>query len=104
MTMIMVNIHQLKARLSEFLDHVQRGERVVICNRNHPVAEMLPIEQKRTIPRPTDAGPYRFDLPDAFFEPMPEDFLAAVESGQVFPGRPARAARVAESKPPYRSK
>jgi prevent-host-death family protein len=101
MTMIMVNIHQLKARLSEFLEHVKRGERVVICHRNQPIAEMVPLEQKRSAPRPIGGGPYQYDVPDTFFEPMPEDFLTAVESGPVFPDRRIDRPRVAESKPPY---
>lgn len=79
----MVNIHQLKARLSEFIEHVQHGERVVICNRNEPVAEMVAVERKRSNPRPTGGGPYRYGLPDTFFEPMPQDFLTAVETVAV---------------------
>jgi hypothetical protein len=31
MTMIMVNIQEAKAKLSEFVDAVERGERVLIC-------------------------------------------------------------------------
>lgn len=38
MVMNKVNIHQIKARLSEFLELVERGERVLICRRNPPVA------------------------------------------------------------------
>ena len=52
MTMIVVNIHEAKAKLSEYLDKVAAGERVVICKRNHPVAELRAVEQKRTEPRP----------------------------------------------------
>jgi hypothetical protein len=40
MTMIMVNIFEAKAKLSEYLEAVARGERVLICNRNRPVAEL----------------------------------------------------------------
>ena len=43
MTMIMVNIHEAKARLSEYLEAAERGERIVICKRNQPVAELKPI-------------------------------------------------------------
>jgi prevent-host-death family protein len=98
--MTVVNIHELKARLSEYVDRAQQGDRILICKRNQPVAELLAIEQKRTEARPIGGGPYRYDVPDAFFEPMPDDFLNAVESGPLFPDRAARPSRVAEPKAP----
>jgi antitoxin (DNA-binding transcriptional repressor) of toxin-antitoxin stability system len=39
-TMIQVNITELKARLSHYLRLVQAGETVVVCERNRPVAEI----------------------------------------------------------------
>ena len=94
MTMIMVNIHDAKAKLSEYLDAVARGDRVVICKRNQPVAELRAIEQKRTEPRPIGGGPYSFTVPDSFFEPMPEAWLAEFYNGPIFPemGKPSRVA------------
>ena len=104
MTMIVVNINEVKAKLSEYLDAVARGERVLICKRNQPVAELRPVEQKRTEPRMLGPGPYTFDVPDTFFEPMPDEFLEAFESGSVFPeASAAKPSRVAESKASYRS-
>jgi prevent-host-death family protein len=100
--MIVVNINEVKAKLSEYLDAVAKGERVLICKRNHPVAELRPVEQKRTEPRMLGPGPYKFDVPDTFFEPMPDEFLDAFESGSVYPATPpAKPARVAESSPTY---
>lgn len=94
MTMIIVNIHDAKAKLSEYLDAVARGERVVICKRNQPVAELHAVSQKRTEPRPIGAGPYHFAVPDSFFAPMPDEFLDTFESGSVYPvaERPSRVA------------
>lgn len=76
MTMIMVNVHEAKAKLSEFLDAVAAGERVVICNRNRPVAELRAVEQTRTEPRPI-GGTKGIVIPPSFFEPLPEDLLRA---------------------------
>jgi prevent-host-death family protein len=99
MTMIVVNIHEVKARLSEYLEAVSKGERVLICKRNQPVAELRAVEQKRTEPRLIGGGPFHFDVPDSFFEPMPDEVLDAFESGPVFPaGKPAPS-RVAETRP-----
>ena len=96
MTMIVVNIHEAKAKLSEYLDAVAKGERVLICKRNQPVAELRAVEQKRTEPRPIGGGPHHFEVPDSFFEPMPDDFLDAFESGPVYPEIRPSTSRVAE--------
>jgi antitoxin (DNA-binding transcriptional repressor) of toxin-antitoxin stability system len=103
MTMLIVNIYEVKAKLSEYLDAVGRGERVLICKRNTPVAELRAIDSKRTEPRPIGGGPYRFPVPAAFFTPMPDEWLAELESGPVFPpaGGPAKPSRAAERSPTY---
>ena len=93
--MIVVNIHEAKAKLSEYLDAVAKGERVLICKRNQPVAELRAVEQKRTEPRPIGGGPHHFEVPDSFFEPMPDDFLDAFESGPVYPEARPSTSRVA---------
>jgi prevent-host-death family protein len=100
MVMIMVNIHQAKARLSEFLEAVERGEQVWICKRNQPVAELRPLAGKRTKPRPLGGGQHTFDVPKAFFEPMSDEWLDDVETAPVYSGpAPKRASRVAERSP-----
>lgn len=97
MTTFMVNIAEAKARLSEFLDAVARGERVVISKRNRPVAELRPIAGARETPRPVEGARGRFEVPDAFFEPLPEDLLGAFEG---VADHSSGAARVAEPVPP----
>lgn len=102
MVMIMVNIHQAKARLSEFIDAVERGEQVWICKRNQPVAELRPVPGKRTKPRPLSPGPHVFDVPPTFFEPMSDEWLDEVESGPVYPAPASRrASKVAEQSSSY---
>ena len=41
--MIHANIAEVKSRLSHFLRLVKGGERVMICDRNKPVAELVPV-------------------------------------------------------------
>jgi antitoxin (DNA-binding transcriptional repressor) of toxin-antitoxin stability system len=102
MTMIMVNIHEAKAKLSEYLEAVARGERVLICKRNQPVAELRAMPAQRTEPRPVGGGPHAFNVPKSFFEAMPDDWLADFESGPVYPDvKPKRRSRVAEHRAIY---
>jgi antitoxin (DNA-binding transcriptional repressor) of toxin-antitoxin stability system len=41
--MRMVNISNLKARLSAHIQLVRKGEEVVVCDRHQPVAKIVPI-------------------------------------------------------------
>jgi prevent-host-death family protein len=41
-----VNISDLKARLSAHLQLVKDGEEVLICDRNHPVARIVPCRME----------------------------------------------------------
>ena len=79
MVMIMVNIHGAKARLSEYLEAAASGERVLICKRNQPVAELRPVAAARTELRPLGGAKGRLVVPDAFFEPLPADILDGFE-------------------------
>ena len=96
MTMIVVNIHEAKAKLSEYVDAVAAGERVLICRRNRPVAELRPVSQARETPRPIGGARGRFTVPAAFFEPLPDEVLEGFGAGG---SRPAPASRVAEARP-----
>ena len=69
MVMIRVNVHEVKAKLSEFLSRIEAGEVVMICRRNVPVAELraVPSPLKRERPRGLAKG--TFKVPGSFFEP-----------------------------------
>lgn len=41
---IHVSVTEAKARFSELLAHVERGERIVITRRGRPVAMLIPYE------------------------------------------------------------
>ncbi|HEX7409233.1 MAG TPA: type II toxin-antitoxin system prevent-host-death family antitoxin, partial [Candidatus Binatia bacterium] len=43
-TMKRTNVYGLKARLSAYLAEVRSGETVVVCDRNHPIARLVPID------------------------------------------------------------
>jgi antitoxin (DNA-binding transcriptional repressor) of toxin-antitoxin stability system len=75
--MKIVNVHEAKAHLSEYLAQVEAGETIVIARRNKPVAEMRPltqsVEKKR---RPIGLAKGMGKVLPSFFEPMSEEELA----------------------------
>ena len=77
-----VNVVEAKAGLSKLLARVKRGETVIICNRNRPVAELRPVRASRTRPRPLGLARGSFVVPDSFFEPLPDELLRAFEGGE----------------------
>jgi antitoxin (DNA-binding transcriptional repressor) of toxin-antitoxin stability system len=44
-----------------------------------PVAEVQPVSPQRTKPRELGFAKGQFKVTDAFFEPLPDDILAAFE-------------------------
>lgn len=92
--MKMVNIHDAKARLSEYLELVEAGERVLICRRNEPVAELRLVPAARKQARPL--GGTALDIPAAFFEPLPE---AEIDAFYLDVEHTSSAA--AETRPPF---
>lgn len=85
MTMIMVNIYEAKARLSALLEQVAAGDRVLICKRNQPMAELRRIEPSRRLPRPIGPAKGLVEILPAFFEPLPDEVIEAFEGGTVYP-------------------
>ena len=100
MTMILINIHEAKAKLSEFVEAVRNGERVLICRHNRPVAELTAVEETATDPRDlTPMYPGATLMTPGFFEPLTAEELAAWGAPT-----PAASGRVAEGRAPYSAK
>jgi antitoxin (DNA-binding transcriptional repressor) of toxin-antitoxin stability system len=81
MTMFRVNIHEAKANLSKYIDAAERGETVVICHRNLPVAELRALPHPGKKARPIGLARAQFKVPARFFEPLPEELLTAFRGG-----------------------
>ncbi len=74
--MIKLNIHKAKTHLSQYLSRLASGEKIIICKRNIPIAELipiLPIERKAN--RPIGLAKGQFTVPEEFFKPLPADIL-----------------------------
>lgn len=82
MSDIVLNIHEAKTNLSQYLNSMTRDDRIILCKRNRPIAEvrLLPEATARK-PRRLGLARGEFTVPDSFFEPLPPDVLDAFEGG-----------------------
>jgi len=80
MSTIMLNMHEAKTRLSEVIANLKPGDRIVLCRRNRPVAEIRPLPAATLEPRPVGLGKGNAVVPPSFFEPLPEEILSAFEA------------------------
>lgn len=77
--MIRLNIHEAKTHLSKYLDQLAKGETIVLCKRNTPVAEIRPLAAPRTTRRPIGLAKKKLKISKKFFDPLPGDLLDAFE-------------------------
>ncbi len=79
MVMIRINLHEAKANLSRYLTMVEEGETILVCRRNVPVAELRAVSRPAADPRPIGLASEEFEVPESFFEPIPEELVEAFE-------------------------
>ena len=60
--MIKLNIHEAKTHLSKYLSKLEQGEKIVLCKRNVPIAEIVPIIKTSNGPRPIGLAKARVTL------------------------------------------
>jgi antitoxin (DNA-binding transcriptional repressor) of toxin-antitoxin stability system len=75
--MIRLNIHEAKTHLSRYLARLAKGETILLCKRNVPIAEIRPLPPERNKPRPVGLGKGTFQVPPDFFDPLPDEMLEA---------------------------
>lgn len=78
--MLSLNINEIKTHFSNYLAKVSHGETVVVCKRNVPIAEIKPIAAPLNKKRPIGLAGKEypdFKIGNAFFEPLPDDIVAA---------------------------
>ena len=80
--MILLNINEIKTHFSSYLAKVSKGETIVVCKRNKPIAEIKPITVLPDKKRPIGLAGKEytdFQIDDAFFDPLPDDIAAAFQ-------------------------
>ena len=75
--MVTVNVHEAKTHLSRLLKQVEAGEEVTIARNGKPVARLVSSKKRGKRKPGSMAG--LFTVPDSFFDPLPEEELAAWE-------------------------
>lgn len=77
--MVRLNVHDAKTHLSRWLERLVDGEEdvVVLCKRNVPIAEIRALPKQRAGKRPIGLAKGKVRVPKSFFDPLPDDLLAA---------------------------
>ncbi|MFP3869847.1 MAG: type II toxin-antitoxin system Phd/YefM family antitoxin [Syntrophobacteria bacterium] len=75
--MIRLNIHEAKTHLSRYLKRLAKGEKILLCKRNIPIAEIRPLPPERKSARPIGLAKAEFQVPPEFHEPLPAEILAS---------------------------
>ncbi len=73
--MDVVKVQHAKTHLSSLLVAVERGEEFVIARGDVPVARLVPIDGAGE----RELGFMTFELPDTFFDPLPDEEVAGWE-------------------------
>ena len=71
--MVKLNIHEAKTHLSRYLTRLRKGEKIILCRRNIPIAEIRGLPAGRETARSIGLSKGEFDVPDTFFEPLPKE-------------------------------
>ncbi len=81
--MMKLNIHEAKTHLSKYLTKLKTGECIVLCKRNQPIAQITPLPEVSTRPRPIGLAKQMFSVPTSFFEPLPDEVLDEFQGGKM---------------------
>ena len=77
--MTRANIDEITKDPGRWIRKAREGETVLITEEDVPVAEMRPVEKRRTGPRPFGLAAGKVVVPDSFFDPLPDDLLDAFD-------------------------
>lgn len=73
-------MQEAKTRLSAHIAKLAEGDRIILCRRNRPVAEIRPIQQPIEQARPVGLGRGLAKVPESFFDPLPDHVLDSFEA------------------------
>lgn len=74
-----VEIAEAIRGLPKFLALIAKGEAILLCDHDRPVAELRPVTGPLRDPRPIGLAKGKLSVPPEFFEALPDDLLNAFE-------------------------
>ena len=75
--MAVVTIHRAKTELSKLIARAEAGEEIIIARKDKPVVRLTVVAQQADGPKPGVLA-HLPPIPDSFFfDPLPDDELAA---------------------------
>ena len=77
-----INVHQAKTHLSRYLGRLAKGETILLCKRNVPIAEIRPVSAPPKKKRPLGLAKGRFEVPPEFIEPLPAEVVESFYGGK----------------------
>ena len=81
-----VSVQDAKTHLSSLLDRVLKGETIVVCRHNRPVAELRPLAAEPVaVTRIIGFLDGKVNWDDVDFSPMSEEELADWDNSEIFP-------------------
>ena len=73
--MVRLNVHEAKTHLSRYLRNLERGETILLCRHNRPIAEIRPLPTVVSRPRVFGLDEGQVRVPPEFFAPLDEETL-----------------------------
>ncbi len=85
-----ITIQEAETNFSKHIVGLRAGDRIVVCRRNEPLAEIRPYSDRDPERRKLGQGQGLVKLKDSFFDPLPDDLLDLFEGrGDDLPDGPA---------------
>lgn len=78
MVATIVNIHEAKTHFSRLIERVRQGEEIIIAKAGHPVARLVPAEE-RVVRRVPGSARGQVVVTSDFGTPLPDEVLEAFE-------------------------
>ena len=72
-----INVHEAKTHFSRLLEQAHAGQEIILAKAGKPYARLMPLAPQGTGRR--QPGRLNGRLSDAFFDPLPDDEVAAWE-------------------------
>ena len=73
---VIVNVHDAKTHFSRLLEQAHAGQEIIVAKAGKPYARLVPLAPGKGQRQP---GRLRGQITEEFFEPLPDEELAAWE-------------------------